>query len=135
MKSIRFGNQDATDGIQVTAMSPTGLQIVLTKESGFLEGTVSGAGQVIVPGATVVLVPAIGRKRSSLYKSAMTDSKGQYRFENIAPGDYKLFAWLDVETGAWENADFIRFYEVMGQPVRISGNGRQNVPLTIIRNP
>jgi protocatechuate 3,4-dioxygenase beta subunit len=135
VKSIRFGNQDATDGIQVTAMSPTSLQIVLTTESGFLEGTVSGAGQVIVPGATVVLVPAIGRKRSSLYKSAMTDSTGQYRFENIAPGDYKLFAWDDVETGAWENADFMRLYESMGQPIRISGNGRQDVPLTIIRNP
>ena len=135
VKSMHFGNQDATDGIHVSAASPTSLQIVLTTESGSLEGTVSGAGKVGVPGATVVLVPARGRKRASLYKSAVTDSEGRYRFENIALGDYILFAWENVETGAWQNADFMRLYETRGQPVRISGNNTQDTPLTLIPSP
>jgi hypothetical protein len=135
VKSMRFGNQDATDGIQVSAASPPSLQIVLTTESGSLEGTVSGAGTVGVPGATVVLVPARGRKRASLYKSAVTDSEGRYRFENIPLGDYMLFAWENVETGAWQNADFMRPYEKRGQPVRISGHNTQDVPLILISSP
>jgi Carboxypeptidase regulatory-like domain len=136
VKSVRLGIEEANDGIQVTTdMNPTHLDIVLTSESGSLEGTVMGAGQVAVTGATVVLVPATGRKRSNLYQSAITDSTGRFQLSNIAPGDYKLFAWDDVETGAWQNADFMRPYEARGQLVHVAGNSNQELRLILIHNP
>jgi hypothetical protein len=132
VKSVRFGSADANEGIRVTDTSPTRLEIVLTNESGALEGTVAAAGQTLVTGATVVLVPSTGRSRASLYKSAITDNAGRFRFDDIAPGNYKVFAWEDVETGAWQDSNFLRLYETRGRAVTVSANSKEDLQLTLI---
>jgi len=50
----------------------------------------------------------------------------------IAPGDYKLFAWKDVPNGAWQNAEFITGYEVLGTPIRVTAGGLNNIQLRVI---
>src|SRR4030095_10056097 len=104
----RLGQQDVTNGVSITDSTQDSLEIVLTRESGTLEGLVTDPGRGGATGATVVLVPASARKNSKLYKSAVTDSSGRFRFQGIATGDYLVFAWSDVETGAWQNPDFMR---------------------------
>jgi hypothetical protein len=60
-------------------------------------------------GATVVLVPDIFlRKRSSLYKTRRTDAFGKFRFDAISPGEYKVFAWEQIENGSWTDPDVLR---------------------------
>jgi hypothetical protein len=85
--------------------------------------------------AIVVLVPSGGRKRAYLYRSAATDAIGRFGFKEVAPGDYKLFAWDDVETGAWQDPDFLRLYESKGRPLRISGSNSEDVQLLLITKP
>ena len=82
-----------------------------------------------------MLVPTNARKRTALYKTLVTGSDGKFRFQEIPPGDYKLFAWEDIETGAWENAEFMRPYESRGRAVRVSENGKEEVQLNVIYNP
>ena len=39
-------------------------------------------------------------------------------FRGIAPGEYKIFSWEEVEDGAWEDPDFLKLFEQKGVPVR-----------------
>jgi hypothetical protein len=135
LKSARLGPKDVTSGVSITESTQDSLEIVLTRESGTLEGLVTDPGRGGANGATVVLVPAIARKNSKLYKSAVTDTSGRFRLQGIATGDYLVFAWNDVETGAWQNADFLRPFEARGLRVRVSAGGQQDIQVQLISVP
>jgi hypothetical protein len=50
----------------------------------------------------------------------------------IAPGDYKLFAWEDLEPGEYNDPDFIRKYEALATPVRVSESSNLTVEVKVI---
>jgi hypothetical protein len=37
-----------------------------------------------------------------------TDPSGGFQFDHVPPGEYKIFAWTDVDNDAWYEADFMR---------------------------
>jgi hypothetical protein len=86
-------------------------------------------------GATVVLVPATARRNATLYDSTISDASGRFRLQGIVPGDYLLFAWEDVEPGAWRDPDFLRPFESLGRLVRVQANNNQVDAITMISNP
>ena len=53
-------------------------------------------------------------------------------FGNLAPGQYKLFAWDGVPTGAWMNADFIAKFEERGTAVTVNAGVRQSAQVKLI---
>lgn len=97
----------------------------LTIQVGFQPGTVTGdvrdGKDMPFQAATCVLVPT-ARNRIDLYKTASSDQNGKFTFSNVAPGDYKLFAWESVPSGAYEDATYMRPFEDKGKPV-IIGKG------------
>jgi 5-hydroxyisourate hydrolase-like protein (transthyretin family) len=124
IKSMRLGQMDAMGTVRISSSTTDVLEVVLTTETGSVEGTAAA-------NATVVLVPA-ARKRMALYKTVVTGADGRFAFQDVPPGDYKLFAWDDVETGAWQNAEFIREHESKGRAVRISEKSKEDVQLNVI---
>src|SRR5438034_2626325 len=54
---------------------------------------------------------------TTLFRSP--DQFGHYLLRGIAPGDYKVFSWDEVEDGAWEDPDFLRTFEDRGQKVSV----------------
>ena len=135
IKSIRLGREDAFGTIPISSDTTEVLDVVLTTETGSVEGVAIGRAGDPAANVTVVLVPANARKRTALYQTLVTGSDGKFRFPGIPPGDYKLFAWEDIETGAWENVEFMRPYESRGRAVRVSENGKEAVELNVIYNP
>jgi hypothetical protein len=106
---------------------------VIGANAGRIEGAVVNARLEPLSNRTVVLVPDVRlRQRSDLYKIVSTDRAGRFRMQGVAPGDYKLFAWEDVETGAWQDPDFMRAYENRGSPVQIREGASENLQLTVI---
>jgi len=135
IKSIRQGREDALDSVHVSSDSPNVLDVVLTTETGSVEGVAIGRAGDPAANVTVVLVPSNGRKRSTLYQALVTGSDGRFRFQEIPPGDYKIFAWDDIEPGAWQDADFMRPYESRGRALRVSENSKEELQLKVIYNP
>jgi hypothetical protein len=124
VKSVRLGTRDVLNsGLTVDAQPSDALEIVIGTNSGRVEGDVGR-----VPNATVVLVPAARTRRPDLYKSMLTDAQGRFVFQGVTPGEYLLFAWNDVETGAWMNADFLRMYESRGRTLNVGEGTRQSIP-------
>ena len=71
-------------------------------------------------GIQAILIPDRQRERRNLYKFATSDQNGHFTIATIAPGDYKLFAWEDIEPGEYNDPDFLRKYETLATPAQIS---------------
>jgi hypothetical protein len=135
IKSIRFGREDAFDTVRVSPGMAGIVEVVLTAATGSVDGVALGRTGDPATHITVVLVPTNGRRRASLYQTLVTGSDGRFRFQEIPPGDYKLFAWDDVETGAWQDAEFIAPFESRGRAMRVSEGSKDEVQLNVIYNP
>jgi protocatechuate 3,4-dioxygenase beta subunit len=134
VKSIRLGNADVlNDGLHLTGPPQGLLEIVIGANAGSIEGSVSNDRQQALPNATVVLVPDLRlRQRSDLYKVVTTDNAGRFRITGVTPGDYKLFAWENLESGAWQDPAFIGAYENAGRPIHIYEGNSENLQLQVV---
>ncbi len=134
IKSVRLGTVDVLrDGLHIAGQPAGSLEVVVGTKPGALEGRIVNQKREPSPGATVVLVPDVDQRlRMDLYHSTSTDASGQFRFDRLAPGNYKLFAWEEVEREAWTDPEFLRPYEDEGIPARISEGILENAEAVLI---
>ena len=133
VKSIRSGEVDVlNDGLNVTQGAAVNVEITLADDAGKVEGGVTGKDDQPGLGATVVLVPEPRfRSRSDLFQTATTDQYGHFEFARVPPGEYKVFAWDDVEPGIWNDPDFLKEYEKRGEPVTVAAKGHESVKVKL----
>jgi hypothetical protein len=135
-KSMRLGSADVRNGFRVEAQPAGLLEISVGSNGSTVEGVVVGDKGQPVRNATVVLVPDVTlRQRSSMYKFTTSDASGSFRIASIGPGDYKVFAWDSVETGAWEDPDFLRSFEGRGQSITLREGAGQTLQLSPLTSP
>jgi hypothetical protein len=51
----------------------------------------------------------------------------------LPPAEYKLFAWEDVEDGAWIDPEFLKPFEGKGKRVTVREGGSETVELKLIQ--
>ena len=136
VKSARSANVDVlADGLEVAGSSPAPLDVALSPNAGQVTGTVLDPNtQKAAPMMMVVLVPQEKerRDRETFYQSATTDFSGRFTFKSVVPGEYRAYAWEEVEYGAWMDPDFIKPVESHGAAVSVSEGGRQSVQVNLI---
>jgi hypothetical protein len=135
VKAAVFGGADALEKplTVVRGPDPEELAIQLGDDGGRLAGGVFDAGDRRYVGAHVTLIPSDRRSRLDLYRTDVSREDGSFSLRGIAPGDYKLFAWMNPETNAYLNAEYMRYYEDFGTPVRIAPGENPPVSLRAIR--
>src|SRR5690606_6261228 len=82
------------------------------RQSASLDGTVRDATGGVIVGALVELTDANGEIRQ-----AVTNERGEYRFDNLPAGEYELLVTLDG-------------FAPVRQPVRL-GTGQTRAPVTL----
>ena len=136
VKAIRSGNTDVlAAGLDVSTGSPEPLQVVLNPNAGQLAAVVQNSKtQQPAPGATVVLIPQEKDRidQQSFYRIGTTDQLGSLTLRSLVPGEYKAYAWEDVEPGAYQDPDFMKPFESKGESVSVKEGDRLNVQLTLI---
>lgn len=82
------------------------LQFILSTMPGAIHGMVTGSGHEPAPGAPVYLEAYDFAERRSLrdVQTTHADSRGQYRFTGLVPGNYRLVSSFDFEEpeNGWE---------------------------------
>jgi hypothetical protein len=128
LREMKLGNEVVSpDDFEIQASAE--LQFVLSNTAGTIAGTVQDADHKPVPGSTVTLIPSDGRSRP--VKQAVDDA-GSFRFTNLRPGSYKLFAWEDVDDDLWPDPEFRKKYESRAIDVEVHPSETQNAqPLLI----
>ena len=135
IQSARLGSADVLrDGLHLEHQPEDFLEVVIGETTASVEGRVTDGTQA-VSNAVVVLVPSLNlRQRSDLYYVAATDGNGQFQIQaRVVPGDYKVFAWKDIEPGAWQDPEVLERYENQGQPVSVTSNSKLNIDVRLVR--
>jgi protocatechuate 3,4-dioxygenase beta subunit len=134
IKSARWGDKDVLEaGLDFTYGETGAVEILLSSNGGHIEGVVLNAAEQPVTGATVVLVPDEPRRaQEQRYKEGATDQYGRFDIKGIAPGGYKLFAWEEMESGAYKDPDFLKPFEALGERKAIREGSRESAQLKLI---
>ncbi len=134
MKSARLGDREVLEsGMDLTRGIGGPLEITLSSNGGRVEGVVLNANDEPEQDATVVLVPDEPRRGQwRLYREVTTDQYGRFTIKGIAPGGYKLFAWEEIEDNAYEDPDFLKEFEGLGEPRTIREGSHESAQLKLI---
>lgn len=127
LKRVRLGDADVTySEFDLTGGS---LDVLLSPKAATVSGVATGAG-----GSTVVLVPQ-EKERTGIdayYQQTTADRSGRFTFRSVPPGEYKVFAWEDVEDTAWLDPEFLKPVEDKGERVTVGEGATGSVQLTVI---
>jgi hypothetical protein len=107
------------------------LAIMLGSPSATLIGSLHDAAGRPVYGGIVALVPE-DRSLIRLFESTRTAADGAFRFEDLAPGDYALYAWRELPGAAYRNESFMEPYESMGRPVALTPGDNLRVEMEVL---
>ena len=134
VKAARLGEQNVLDtGFEFTSGVTGVLTLVLNPNGGQIEGSVQNDKDEPSIGATVTLIPDAGHSSSpALFKTSETDQNGHFVIKGVAPGEYKVYAWEDIEEGAYQDADFMKPHEADGQAVSVKEKAHESVQLKVI---
>lgn len=133
VKSLKGTNVEIV-GDRVRLAPATGLmdlEIVLGINGGQLSGTAVTNNGTALSNVTVLVAPD-SVNQPSLYRSTVTDAAGRYRFEQVPPGDYKVFSWEDVEPDIWFDAAFMTSLGDLGKAVHIAEGSHGELDVTAI---
>jgi hypothetical protein len=129
VKSIQLGESDVLrDGLHLQDRT-TDEPLVVTVRTGAttVEGRVMNGQKQAVVGAAVALIPEDSSRFPVDPKFTNADLAGKFQLNGIAPGEYRLFTWENVDKGAWQDPDFMRPYIPMGMPIQV----KESEPLSV----
>jgi 5-hydroxyisourate hydrolase-like protein (transthyretin family) len=109
--------------------APSGAVITFTDKQAQLSGTITNQRGQPAPEQTLILYPADERfwlPQSRRIRSTRPSTDGQFTFAGIPPGDYKLVAMVDVETGAWFDPTFLQQIDAASTRITV-GEGEKKV--------
>ena len=135
LKQVLLNGQDVREsGFDISGgQAPGTLEVVIDTNGGRLQGVVTKDGKVFTD-AKVVLLPedAATTKDDSLVKETTTDQYGAFVIRGIQPGDFRVFAFEQVEEGAWADPNFMSRIQDKGQEVEVSEGTEHTVQLQAI---
>jgi hypothetical protein len=119
VREVTIGGKDVRKG-PIRIDGDTDIDIVFSSSKAVVKGFVRDAAGEKLPDAIVALVPdGLLRNAADLYRNVITDVKGGFEIQGIAPGSYHLFAWPDLPGAAYRNAEFMKKYDDSGIPLTI----------------
>lgn len=108
------------------------IDVVLAPTAGDVTGSVQNARNEAATGVQVTVVPSSPSLRRDMNKLVTTDASGNFTLHGLPPGDYKIFAWEEVETNAWMDHDYRQPFESSAVSVRVQESATPNVTLRVI---
>jgi hypothetical protein len=131
LKSILAGDQDVTGmGVDLTSDAPEDLTITISPDGGTVEGSVHNAEGEPAAGCLITVIP--NADAPWLFQTSETDQSGHFTIRGVKPGDYKIYAWESVESGAYQDRDFVKPHESAGEALSIKERAHETVQLKLI---
>jgi 5-hydroxyisourate hydrolase-like protein (transthyretin family) len=134
LKSARLGDSDAlANGVDLSQGAGGALEIVVSSAGAKVEGLVVDDNQQPAPGLTVVLAPEESKRaQAHLFQNVTTDQTGRYSFKSVAPGDYVLLAFEEMEPGAERDPETVKQFERSAEKISLKENGSETKQLKLI---
>ena len=129
VQSATIGGQDILRTEAALRPGSGQIEIVLRDDGGAIEGDVSDdMGNPISAG--VMAIPRAGRPVTGFAATG-----GYFKLQNLAPGDYTLYAWDDPQEVAWADADWMKPLAAKGVAVTATAGQTAQIKLTRLAVP
>jgi hypothetical protein len=128
IKSIRYAGHEVPESdIEFTGTGE--LEVIVGNSAAVLEGSVTGADGKPAGNAGIVIAPASG---SSPARTGNADSRGNFYFGSLPPGEYKVVAWDAVAPEASDPPEKLGPLANAAKSVKLAENGHEKVQLTVV---
>jgi hypothetical protein len=124
LKSVTYGGRDVTsEGLDMSAGGQ--MEVTISAAPAQIDAVVMDKDNKPLASAVVAIVPKEGQPIVMT-----TDDNGILSARGLKPGDYKLLAWEDVESGAPYDPDFLLQFQKKMKSVKVDKSGHEAVQLT-----
>jgi len=113
----------------VDLAAATQLEVVISATAGSVTGVVMDKDGKPVVSAIVVLIP---KDDASRKWENNTDENGSFTFKGLKPGDYRVYAWEDIEWGMTNDPAFLKKWDSRAADVKIDPSGKQTVQIKVV---
>jgi hypothetical protein len=136
ISEIRVDSKNVSEdgSFTIAGTSQVNMEMTISRGGGTIQGTVEDAKHNPVAGTRISLIPDPPRRGNLLlYKNATSTAMGTITLNGVAPGVYKLYAWEQIPTGAEQDPDFMRDFDLLGTGVNVTaGLTQSSIQLTPI---
>jgi hypothetical protein len=133
VKAVRLGENDVLhDGLRLGTQPQEPLTVVIATNGGAVEGRAVTPRGDAASAVSVVLMPETSLRFRVQHLDTFTDASGRFRVSNVPPGRYRVFAFEDVERGAWHDPNFMRPLNDLGTLLQVSETATTAASLTSI---
>jgi hypothetical protein len=137
LKAVNFGGEDITNRSEYTFTAGGTMQVLLSARAGEILGVVRDREGKPVEGVTVTVwrpgLPPAG----SVYpwQAVQTQAGGSFRIQGLAPGEYRLAAWEQVNFQLTEVPEFRTQFDGTAKTVKVSEGSKESAdaPLIVTR--
>ena len=128
LKSARFGGQDVTHSpIDTTSGSGGTLDLVLSSKAADIAGSVQNEKGEALAGIMVTLWPKTpDASPTGGARQANTDQNGGFQFKGLAPGEYYVASWEELESGLAQSADFLSNFTSEASAINLAEGGHES---------
>jgi hypothetical protein len=141
VKSIRAQGKDVTDSPLDLHSGDRiqGVEVVIAADGAQLSGSVkeSSSGPP-VSGASILLFPADARligPNSRYIRTVKTGQQGEFALQGLVPGEYKLCALLDHESGAEFDPEYLQGLDRVSKALTLSAGQATSETLEAVAPP
>ena len=132
LKSVKLAGREMPDATLDLGYGGGQLEVVLAPTAGDVTGTVQNGRGEPASSVQVTAVPASGSLRRDMNKLVTTDANGNFTLHGLPPGDYRIFAWEEVETNAWMDREFRQPFENQSASAKVDSSTTPAVTLRLI---
>jgi hypothetical protein len=132
LKTARYGSSDALGNFRVNSGSDATLELVGSARGAHIQGVVMNSDPVPVSGVWVTLIPEDSNQKR-FFQSARSRANGKYEFRGVAPGNYLLFSWDNIEEHEWDDPEFLKPFKSQAVSIRVTEGESKTADLTLIR--
>lgn len=135
LKEVKLGNQDVRQtGLDFSNGVSGELEVVLAPGAGTVSGVVKTSKDETQSNAVVVLVPKTEYAGlSDQIRNTISGTKGEYTFTGIAPGDYDVFVFEDIEQGAWADPEVRLAAKESSKSIKVDSGAAATLDLKLPR--
>jgi hypothetical protein len=132
LKSVKLAGREMPDATLDLNYGGGQVEVVLAPAAGDVTGAVQNSHGDPATSVQVTAVPMSGSLRKDMNKLVTTDANGNFTLHGLPPGEYKIFAWEEVETNAWMDRDYRQPFETQSASAKVDASTTPTVQLKLI---
>lgn len=133
VKSVSAGGRTSDESTISVSGGLVAIDVTASANGGIVEGIVTDSQGEPVADAIIVAAPeAPQRSHSDRFQKTVSDQRGRFSLRGIAPGQYSVFAWDNVDGDAYYDPDFLKNYQQQATALRIAEGDRKTMQLRVV---